>query len=90
MYAIGGRPGTGPAIQGYDPTFAPHESSAVRWQVNVATMLNALAAKVDAQDRRADEQERRIAALEADRKVRAADLAKGIVGLFVTIARVTV
>jgi hypothetical protein len=83
MVAIGGRPGTDPAIQGYDPTFAPHEGSAVRWQVNVLTMLNEIAAKIDAQERRADEQERRIKAMEAaaaDRKARAGEIAAGIFG----------
>ena len=63
-FAIGGKPGTGRAIEGYDPAFAPHEASAVRWQVNVVTMLNEMATRIDAQDRRADEQERRIKAME--------------------------
>jgi hypothetical protein len=37
MFAVGGRPGTEPAIRGYDPTFAPHEAWAVQRLANVAT-----------------------------------------------------
>ena len=76
MVAIGGKPGTGRPIPGYDPTFAPHDGYAVSHQVNTVIMLSALAA-------RADEQERRIAALEApaaDRKAEALDLAQTFSG----------
>jgi hypothetical protein len=76
MFAVGGRPGTEPAIQGYDPTFAPHEALSVRWQVNVVTLLNELAAKVDAQDRRIKAME----ATAADQKARAGEIAAGIFG----------
>jgi hypothetical protein len=83
MFAIGGKPGTERAVPGYDPAFAPHEPSAVAWNVNVATMLNALARQADEQKRRADEQERRIAALEvaaADSKVQLAGVMQGLFG----------
>ena len=77
MVAIGGKPGTGRPIPGYDPTFAPHDGYAVSHQVNTVIMLSALAA-------RADELERRIAALEAaaaNRKAETLDLAQMIFGL---------
>jgi hypothetical protein len=47
MFAVGGRPGTDPAIQGYDPTFAPHVASAVRRQANVATFEAKAAASIN-------------------------------------------
>jgi hypothetical protein len=64
--AIGGKPGTGRAIRGYDPTFAPLDPQAVSIHLNFANMLGALAAKADEQERRSQAQERRIAALEAE------------------------
>lgn len=78
MVAIGGKPGTGRPIPGYDPTFAPHDAYAVSHRVNTVTMLQALAAH-------SDDLERRVAALErdaADRKARAADVAQALFGLF--------
>ena len=78
MIAIGGKPGTGPPIPGYDPTFAPHDGYAVSHRVNTVTMLQALAAH-------SDDLERRVAALEraaSDRKAHAADLAQALFGLF--------
>ena len=70
--------GNGPAIPGYDPTFAPHDGYAVSHRVNTVTMLQALAAQ-------SDEQDAAIAALErvaADRKAQAADVAQALFGLF--------
>lgn len=81
MYAIGGKPGRGLIPQGYGYP-APPDLAAVsnytKWRSNTETMLAALAAK-------ADEQERRIAALEAaaaDRRTNALDFANALVGLF--------
>ena len=77
MVAIGGKPGTGRPIPGYDPTFAPHDGYAVSHQVNTVIMLSALAA-------RSDTLERRVATLEAtaaNRKAETLDLAQMIVGL---------
>ena len=77
MVAIGGRPGTGRPIPGYDPTFAPHDGYAVSHQVNTVIMLSALAARSDAL-------ERRVATLEAaatNRKAETLDLAQMIFGL---------
>jgi hypothetical protein len=76
VIACGGRPGTEPAIRGYDPTFAPYEPSAIRWQLHVATMTSAHAAKIAPQVRRADEAKRRVKATEA----RAAEIAQGFLG----------
>jgi hypothetical protein len=76
VVVCGGRPGTGRPVPGYDPTFAPHEPSAVRWQLHVATMLSARAAKIAAQERRADEAKQRIKATEA----RATEIAQGFLG----------
>jgi len=78
MVAIGGKPGTGRPIPGYDPTFAPHDAYAVNHRVNTVMMLQALAAH-------SDDLERRVAALEraaADRKAQAADVAQALFGLF--------
>ena len=77
MVAIGGKPGTGRPIPGYDPTFAPHDGYAVSHQVNTVIMLSALAARSDAL-------ERRVATLEAaaaNRKAETLDLAQMIFGL---------
>jgi hypothetical protein len=81
MVAIGGRPGRGLVPQGYGYA-APPDIAAVstftKWRVNTETMLAALAAKSDAQ-------ERRIAAREADKAERRADvtaIVQAIAGLF--------
>ena len=81
MVAIGGRPGPGLIPQGYGYP-APPDIAAVsaftKWHTNTETMLAALAAKSDAQ-------ERRIAALEAaaaDRRANALDVAQALAGLF--------
>jgi hypothetical protein len=78
MVAIGGKPGQGPAIPGYDPTFAPHDGYAVTHAVNTALMLRALAAQVDANTREIAELKRAA----ADRKAQAADMAQALFGLF--------
>ncbi len=81
MVAIGGRPGRGLVPQGYGYA-APPDIAAVstftKWRSNTETMLAALAAKADAQ-------ERRIAALEAvaaDRRANALAVVQAIAGLF--------
>ncbi len=81
MFAVGGVPGPGLVDQG--PGYpAPPEIAAVsaytKWRTNTETMLSALAAK-------ADVQERRIAALEAsqaDRRAYAFDVARALAELF--------
>jgi hypothetical protein len=78
MVAIGGKPGQGPAIPGYDPTFSPHDGYAVAHAVNTALMLQALAAQVDANTREIAELKRAA----ADRKAQAADVAQALFGLF--------
>jgi len=86
MIAIGGRAGPGLVPQG--PGYpAPPDIAAVsaftKWQTNTETMLAALAARSDAQDRR-------IAALEAREAQRAANwtaVTQAIVGLFSAIPR---
>jgi hypothetical protein len=81
MFAIGGRPGRGLVAQGYGYP-APPDIAAVstftKWRANTETMLAALAAKADMQDRR-------IAALkasQADRRAYALEVAGALVGLF--------
>jgi hypothetical protein len=81
MVAIGGRPGSGLVDQGYGYP-APPDIAAVstytKWRENTETMLAALAAKADTQDRR-------IAALEAsqaNRRAAALDIARALAGLF--------
>ena len=81
MVAIGGVPGPGLIDQG-DGYPAPPDIAAVstftKWRENTETMLAALAAKVDTQDRR-------IAALEAsqaNRRAAALDVARALAGLF--------
>jgi hypothetical protein len=81
MVAIGGVPGRGLVNQGYGYP-APPDIAAVstftKWRENTETMMVALAAK-------ADMQERRIAALEAsqaDRRANALDVARAFIGLF--------
>jgi hypothetical protein len=81
MVAIGGKPGRGLVPQGYGYP-APPDLAAVstftKWRTNTETMLAALAAKSDAQ-------ERRIAALEtaaADRRADVLAVAKAFAGLF--------
>jgi len=81
MVAIGGRPGRGLVPQGCGYP-APPDIAAVstftKWLANTETMLAALAAKSDAQ-------ERRIAALEAaqaDRRADALAVVQAIAGLF--------
>ena len=81
MVAIGGVPGPGLVDQGYGYP-APPDIAAVstftKWRENTETMLAALAAKADMQDRR-------IAALEAsqaNRRADALDLARALAGLF--------
>ena len=81
MVAIGGVPGPGLVDQGLGYP-APPDIAAVstftKWRENTETMLVALAAK-------ADMQERRIAALEAsqaDRRAAALDVARALAGLF--------
>ncbi len=81
MVAVGGRPGRGLILQGFGYA-APPDIAAVstftKWRANTETMLAALAAKSDAQ-------ERRIAALEAaaaDRRPDALTIAQAIAGLF--------
>jgi hypothetical protein len=59
MVAIGGRPGRGPAVPGYNPDRAPHDHLAIAHHINTVTMLQALAAQVDANTRE-------IAALKAE------------------------
>jgi hypothetical protein len=78
MVAIGGKPGQGPAIPGYDPTFSPHDGYAVTHAVNTVSMLQALAAQVDANTREIAELKRAA----ADRKGQAADMAQALFGLF--------
>jgi len=77
MVAIGGKPGTGRPIPGYDPTFAPHDGFAVAWNVNVVTMLNALAVRADRETAERRALEARVAALEAERS----SVAQGLIGL---------
>ena len=81
MVAIGGAPGPGLVDQGYGYP-APPDIAAVstftKWRENIETMLAALAAK-------ADMQERRMATLEAsqaDRRANALDIARALAGLF--------
>ena len=81
MVAIGGVPGRGLVDQGYGYP-APPDIAAVstytKWRENTETMLAALAAKADMQDRR-------IAALEAsqaNRRADALDVARALAGLF--------
>jgi hypothetical protein len=81
MIAIGGKPGRGLVAQGYGYA-APPDVAAVsnytKWRNSTETMLAALAAKSDAQ-------ERRIAALETAAANRSADalaVAHAFVGLF--------
>ena len=80
MVAIGGVPGPGLVDQGYGYP-APPDIAAVstftKWRENTETMLAALAAKADMQDRR-------IAALEtaqANRRAAALDVARALAGL---------
>jgi hypothetical protein len=80
-FAIGGRPGRGLVPQGYGYA-APPDIAAVstftKWCANTETMLAALAAKSDAQ-------ERRIAALEAaaaGRRANTLAVVQAIAGLF--------
>ncbi len=81
MYAIGGKPGRGLVPQGYGYPAPPDIAAAstfTKWCANTETMLAALAAKADAQ-------ERRIAALEAaqaDRRANALAVAQALAGLF--------
>lgn len=84
MLAIGGRPGPGLISQGRGYAAPPDIAAtspftrAEEFRAKTETMLAALAAK-------ADEQERRIAALEgaaADRQSRAVEFAKALVGAF--------
>jgi hypothetical protein len=51
MIAVGGRPGRGPAVPGYNPDRAPLDPFAIAHSVNMVTMLSALAAQVDANTR---------------------------------------
>jgi hypothetical protein len=80
MVAIGGVPGRGLVDQGYGYPAPPDiavVSTFTKWRPNTQTMLAALAAK-------ADMQERRIAALEAsqaDRRAEALDVARVLAGL---------
>jgi hypothetical protein len=81
MVAIGGVPGRGLVAQGYGYP-APPDIAAVstftKWRANTETMMAALAAKVDMQDRR-------IAALEASQangRVDALDVAHALAELF--------
>jgi hypothetical protein len=81
MIAIGGEPGRGLVAQGFGYA-APPDIAAVsnytKWRANTETMLAALAAKSDAQ-------ERRIAALEtaaADRRADVLAVAQAFAGLF--------
>jgi hypothetical protein len=76
VIVCGGTPGTGRPVPGYDPTFVPHEPSAIRWQLHLATMTSAHAAKIAAQERRADEAKRRVKAMEA----RATEISQGFFG----------
>jgi hypothetical protein len=78
LVAIGGKPGQGPAIPGYDPTFSPHDGHAVMHAVNTVSMLQALAAQVDANTREIAELKRAA----GDRKAQAADVAQALFGLF--------
>jgi hypothetical protein len=84
MVAIGGVPGRGLVDQGYGYP-APPDIAAVstftKWRENTETMLAALAAK-------ADMQERRIAALEAsqaDRRATVLEVARALVALFTEV-----
>jgi hypothetical protein len=81
MIAIGGVPGRGLVARGYGYP-APPDIAAVstytKWRANTETMLAALAAKADIQDRR-------MAALEAsqaDRRAVALDVARALAELF--------
>jgi len=81
MIAIGGRPGRGLVAQGYGYA-APPDTAAVsnytKWRTNSETMLAALGAKSDAQ-------ERRIVALETAAANRSADalaIVQAFAGLF--------
>jgi hypothetical protein len=51
MIAVGGRAGTGRAVAGYNPDRAPLDPYAIMHRVNMVTMLQALAAQVDANTR---------------------------------------
>jgi hypothetical protein len=81
MVAIGGKPRRGLVPQGYGYPAPPDIAAAstfTKWQTNTETMLAALAAKSDAQ-------ERRIVALEtaaADRRADALAVAQAFAGLF--------
>jgi hypothetical protein len=90
MLAIGGRPGRGliPQGRGYaappDLAAASPFTRAEELRAKTETMLAALAAK-------ADEQEKRFAALEAaaaDRQSRAVEFAKAFVGAFQLVDRI--
>ena len=86
MVAIGGRAGPGLVPQGLGYAAPPDIAAAsafTKWRANTETMLAALAARADAQDRR-------IAALEAREAERAANwrgVTQAIVGLFSAIPR---
>jgi hypothetical protein len=86
MVAIGGRAGVGLVPQGLGYAAPPDIAAAsafTKWRVNTETMLAALAARADAQDRR-------IAALEAREAERAANwrgVTRAIVRLFSAIPR---
>ncbi len=86
MVAIGGRPGRGLVPQGYGYAAPPDIAAAstfTKWRADTETMLAALAAKSDAQ-------ERRIAALEAaeaDRSAGALIIAQALAGLFQSAIR---
>jgi hypothetical protein len=80
MVAIGGVPGPGLVDQGYGYP-APPDIAAVspftKWRANTESMLAALAAKADMQDRRIA-----LEASQANRRAAALDVARALAGLF--------
>jgi hypothetical protein len=82
MFAVGGRPGTEPAIQGYDPTFAPHEAWAVQRQANVATFEANATASINLLAREVASLKREVAELKQAKSEGFFDVLKGLTLLF--------
>jgi hypothetical protein len=74
MFAVGGRPGTEPAIQGYDPTFAPHEAWAVHRQATVATFEANATASINLLAREVASLKREVAELKQAKSEGASDI----------------
>jgi hypothetical protein len=81
LIAVGGKPGRGPAVPGYNPDRAPLDPYSIMHRVNMVTMLQALAAQVDTNTRE-------IAALKAAarREAEKPSFMQSLLNAFVTVA----